>query len=71
MAAVTTDTSDEALAAQARDAIAQYEVDIANIHRSIASMVGSGQRDKATEIFTLERIAAERQQRIDRLHSLI
>ncbi|MFD8545629.1 hypothetical protein [Streptomyces sp. NPDC059649] len=69
MAAVTTATRDEALVARTQASIAQYEADIAEIRASIASGIASGRLDKA-EVFTLERIAAERQQRIEGLKSL-
>ncbi|MFB6568399.1 hypothetical protein [Streptomyces noursei] len=56
----------EVLVARARDAIAQWESDLAEIRRSIEwGRVGEA------ELFTLQRIAAERQQRIDGLRRLI
>ncbi|MEE6264905.1 hypothetical protein V2E29_04490 [Streptomyces diastatochromogenes] len=56
----------EVLVARALDNIAQWESDLAEIRRSIAwGRVGEA------ELFTLQRIAAERQQRIDGLRRLI
>ena len=65
-ATVTTSTEREVLVARAREAIAQWETDIADIRRSIAC----GQAPK-TEIYTLECIISDRQKRIAQLRQLI
>lgn len=66
MTVTAVDTDNEVLAAQAREAVAQWKTDIANMRVEIAS----GQVPD-TEIYTLEHGIAERQQRIARLQPLI
>ncbi|MFL4491533.1 hypothetical protein ACJ6WD_09765 [Streptomyces sp. VTCC 41912] len=56
----------EVLVARALDNIAQWESDLAEIRRLIA-----WGRVEPAYLFTLERIAAERRQRIDELKRLI
>ena len=66
MTVTPVDTDNEVLAAQAREAVAQWKADIANMRAEIAS--GQVPDD---EIFTLEHGIAERRQRIAQLQPLI